>query len=148
MVKQTYVNRVHSAEEKAQRSFCWDGRAEGSGEGTDQSEGWPTTQEQAGVESARGATTGPRAGRPLGPPGFAPEARNAGAAPGDGSQPFLTVQEAAALLRTTVKAIYHRAERGRLPGLVRDGRRLLVRRQELLRSLAEVRVPSPGGHRR
>lgn len=139
---------MHSVEEEAQRSFCWDGRAEGSKEGTDQSEGRPTTQEQPGVESARGATNEPRAGGPSGPPGFAPEARGEGGGPGDGPQPFLTVQEAAALLRTTVKAIYHRAERGRLPGLVRDGRRLLVRRQELLRSLAEVRVPSPGGHRR
>ena len=79
---------------------------------------------------------------------MAPERRGEGSGPGCGPQPFLTVREAAALLRTTPKAIYHRAERGLLPGLVHDGRRLLVRRQELLGSLAEVRVPSPGGHRR
>ena len=50
---------------------------------------------------------------------------------------LLTVDEVAALLRTTRKAIYARAERGLLPGAVRDGRRLLVRRDELLRSLVE-----------
>lgn len=58
---------------------------------------------------------------------------------------FLTPAEAAALLRTTKKAIYARAERGLLPGAVRDGRRLLVRRDELLGSLTERRATSPGG---
>lgn len=61
---------------------------------------------------------------------------------------FLTAEEAATLLRTTRAAIYARAERGLLPGAVRDGRRLLVRRDELLRSLEERRAASPGGTRR
>lgn len=61
---------------------------------------------------------------------------------------FLTADEAAALLRTTRKAIYARAERGLLPGAVHDGRRILVRRDELLRSLSEGRATSPGGRRR
>lgn len=61
---------------------------------------------------------------------------------------FITAEETAALLRTTKKAIYARAERGLLPGVVRDGRRLLVCRDELLRSLAEGRATSPGGRRR
>ncbi len=61
---------------------------------------------------------------------------------------FLTAAEAAALLRTTRAAIYARAERGALPGAVRDGRRLLIRRDELLNSLSEGRAPSPGGSRR
>jgi excisionase family DNA binding protein len=61
---------------------------------------------------------------------------------------LLTAAEAAALLRTTPKAIYARAERGLLPGLVRDGRRILVRRDELLRYLSERRATSPEGHRR
>jgi len=61
---------------------------------------------------------------------------------------LLTAAEAAALLRTTPKAIYARAERGLLPGLVRDGRRVLVRRDELLRYLSEGRATSPEGHRR
>lgn len=56
---------------------------------------------------------------------------------------FLTVDEAAELLRTTPGAIRARATRGQLPGLVRDGRRLLVRRDALLRAL-ERRAPSPG----
>jgi excisionase family DNA binding protein len=61
---------------------------------------------------------------------------------------LLTPKEAAALLRTTVKAIYARAERGLLPGVFRDGRRLLFRRDELLRYVGEKRAPSPGGSRR
>jgi excisionase family DNA binding protein len=63
--------------------------------------------------------------------------------------PFLlTADEAAALLRTTRKAIYARAERGLLPGVLRDGRRLLVRRDDLLSWLNERRAASPGGTRR
>jgi hypothetical protein len=52
------------------------------------------------------------------------------------------------LLRTTRKAIYAMAERGCLPGVVRVGRRLLVRRDLLLESLSERRAASPGGSRR
>jgi excisionase family DNA binding protein len=63
--------------------------------------------------------------------------------------PFLlTADETAVLLRTTRKAIYARAERGLLPGVVRDGRRLLVRRDDLLSWLNERRAASPGGQRR
>jgi excisionase family DNA binding protein len=61
---------------------------------------------------------------------------------------FLTVDETAVLLRTSCKAIYAMAERGRLPGVVRVGRRLLVRREVLLESLSERRAASPGGSRR
>ena len=61
---------------------------------------------------------------------------------------FLTADETAALLRTTRKAVYAMAERGRLPGVVRIGRRLLVRRDVLLQSLCERRAASPGGNRR
>jgi excisionase family DNA binding protein len=49
---------------------------------------------------------------------------------------LLTVDEVAAFLRTTPKAIYHRIERAMLPGVVRDGRRVLVRRDELLRFIS------------
>ena len=62
--------------------------------------------------------------------------------------PLLTVDEVADLLRTTRKAIYARAERGLLAGALRDGRRLLVERDELLRFLSERRAASPGGKRR
>lgn len=57
---------------------------------------------------------------------------------------LLTAAEAASLLRTTRRAIYARAERGLLPGVIRDGRRLLVRRDELFRYLDERRARSPG----
>ena len=57
---------------------------------------------------------------------------------------LLTPDEAADLLRTTRKAIYARAARGRLPGAVRDGRRLLVRLDQLLQSLESVTGSSPG----
>lgn len=56
---------------------------------------------------------------------------------------YLTIPEAADLLRTSAKALYTSAERGLLPGLVRFGRRLLVERDRLLRSLSEGRAPSP-----
>jgi excisionase family DNA binding protein len=59
------------------------------------------------------------------------------------SLPYLiTVDETASLLRTTRKAIYAMAERGLLPGALRLGRRLLVRRDELLRVVHRTR---PGG---
>ena len=61
---------------------------------------------------------------------------------------LLTPDEAAALLRTTRKAIYAMAERAQLPGVTRIGRRLLFRRDDLLSWLEESRAPSPGGSRR
>jgi excisionase family DNA binding protein len=63
-------------------------------------------------------------------------------------QEFLTPEEAAALLRTSRKAIYAMAERHQLPGITRIGRRLLVRRDDLLSWLDERRAASPGGTRR
>ena len=45
---------------------------------------------------------------------------------------LLTPNEVAELLRTSRKAIYSMAERGQLPGIVRIGRRLLVREDALL----------------
>jgi hypothetical protein len=60
---------------------------------------------------------------------------------------FLTADEVASLLRTTRKAVYARAERGLLPGLIHDGRRILVRRDVLMRSLSEDRE-LPGFRRR
>lgn len=45
---------------------------------------------------------------------------------------LLTPEEVGALLRTSRKAVYTMAERGSLPGVVRIGRRLLFRRDELL----------------
>ena len=57
--------------------------------------------------------------------------------------PFLlTTAELASLLRTTKKAIYSMVERGQLPGVTRIGRRLMFRRNDLLRWLDESRAPS------
>ena len=56
---------------------------------------------------------------------------------------FLTADETARLLRTTRKAIYVMLERGLLPGVTRLGRRVLVRRNDLLDWLGQKRAPSP-----
>ncbi len=55
---------------------------------------------------------------------------------------LLTVAETAELLRTSPKAIYAMASRGLLPGVTRLGRRVLIRRDELIRWLDESRAPS------
>jgi len=56
---------------------------------------------------------------------------------------LLTVDEAASLLRTTRKAIYAMVERRQLPGVLRVGRRILIRSEVLLNSLDQSRAPSP-----
>lgn len=48
---------------------------------------------------------------------------------------LLTVKEVAALLRTSASAVYTAAERGKLPGVVKLGRRLLFRRDDVRRHL-------------
>ncbi len=55
--------------------------------------------------------------------------------------------EVAALLRTTRGAVYEQIRLGRLPGVIRLGRRVLVRRDRLLQYLREREssVPSLGG---
>ena len=55
---------------------------------------------------------------------------------------FLTVDEVAALLRTSRKAIYAMVERGQLPGVTRVRRRLLARAEELVDWLNQKRTPS------
>jgi len=62
--------------------------------------------------------------------------------------PFLlTTEEVAALLRTSRKAIYLMVQRAQLPGVTRVGRRVLVRRDELVDFLDHNRTPSLGGRR-
>lgn len=56
---------------------------------------------------------------------------------------LLTPSEVAALLRTSKKAIYAMVERGQLPGILRIGRRLLVREDHLLEWLRQKSTPSP-----
>ena len=58
----------------------------------------------------------------------------------DSETVLLTADEVAALLRTSRKAIYAMAERGLLPGVIRIGRRLLVRRRPVRLAAAQVRA--------
>ncbi len=55
---------------------------------------------------------------------------------------FLTADEAADLLRTTRKGIYAMVERNLLPGVTRLGRRVLIRRDDLLDWLRQKSAPS------
>ena len=50
---------------------------------------------------------------------------------------LVSVEELARLLCTTRKGIYHAAERGQLPGVVRIGKRLLFRREHVRKWLDE-----------
>ena len=59
------------------------------------------------------------------------------------AQALLTVPQVAELLGMTPKAVYHRVERGQLPGALHVGRSLRFRRSDLLRFIGEGRGPSP-----
>jgi len=61
---------------------------------------------------------------------------------------LLNAEEVGALLRTSRKAIYARVERGLLPGVVRDGRRVLFDREVVLSWLRQKYAPSPREVRR
>jgi excisionase family DNA binding protein len=56
---------------------------------------------------------------------------------------LLLVREVADLLRTSTKAVYAMIERRALPGVVRVGRRVLVRQDVLLDWLHQESAPSP-----
>ena len=58
---------------------------------------------------------------------------------------LLTIDEVGTVLRTSRKAIYAMVERGQLPGVVRIGRRLLVREDALLDWLGQKSTPSLEG---
>ena len=58
---------------------------------------------------------------------------------------LLTPDDVAALLRTTRRAVYAMIERAQLPGVTRVGRRILLRRDLLLRWLEEKRALSSKG---
>jgi excisionase family DNA binding protein len=60
-----------------------------------------------------------------------------------GLPPYLTPSDTASLLRTTRKAVYVMVARGQLPGVTRVGRRVLLRRDDLLEWLNQKRAPSP-----
>jgi excisionase family DNA binding protein len=61
---------------------------------------------------------------------------------------LLTVDDAADLLRTTRRAIYAMIERRQLPGIVRIGRRVLLRADDLLDWLNQKSAPSPRSQQR
>ncbi len=56
----------------------------------------------------------------------------------------MNVAEVAEFLRTTPRAIYTRIARNRLPGVIRDGGRVLVKRAVLERSLDATASATPG----
>ena len=56
---------------------------------------------------------------------------------------LLTVDETAALLRTSRRAIYAMVERRQLPGVVKLRRRVLLRADDLLHWLDQKCAPSP-----
>ena len=55
---------------------------------------------------------------------------------------LLLVREVAVFLRTSPKPIYSMIERGLLPGVVRIGRRVLVRQEDLLEWVRKKSAPS------
>lgn len=61
--------------------------------------------------------------------------------------PLLRVRDAAQMLCLTEKALRHRIDRGQIPGVVRIGASVFVRRADLLGLIAEGRGPSPSGSR-
>jgi excisionase family DNA binding protein len=65
--------------------------------------------------------------------------------PSDQLPALLTPYEVATSLRTSRKAVYSMIERGQLPGIVRIGRRVLVREEALLHWLRQKSAPSPEG---
>ena len=56
---------------------------------------------------------------------------------------LLTTADVADFLRTTQNAVYIMVARGQLPGVVRIGRRILVREDELVDWLDRSRTSSP-----
>jgi hypothetical protein len=58
---------------------------------------------------------------------------------------LLTPAEVAAWLKTTISAVYAKAERGTLPGATRLGRPLYFIRAELLAYVEQGRVSQSGG---
>ena len=66
-------------------------------------------------------------------------------APSPSLPALLTPAEVAAWLKTTISAVYAKAERGSLPGATRLGRRLYFIRAELLAYVEQGRVSQSGG---
>lgn len=66
-----------------------------------------------------------------------------------GELPFLlTADDLAEILRTSRKAVYTMIERGLVPGVVRFGRRVLIRRDSLIDLICQESTPSQEGRER
>ena len=63
---------------------------------------------------------------------------------GSGMPALVTAHEVAAWLKTTISAVYAKAERGSLPGAVRLGRLYFIR-AELVDFVEQGRVSQSGG---
>jgi excisionase family DNA binding protein len=57
------------------------------------------------------------------------------------AEALLTPGEVASVLRTSRKSVYSMIERGQIPGIVRLGRKILVRRDRLTRWLSKNERP-------
>jgi excisionase family DNA binding protein len=66
------------------------------------------------------------------------------AEPAKSAPDLMTVKEVAEYLRISPSAAYSRIDRGQVPGVVKDCRKVRVRRRDLLRYVRENSVPSPG----
>jgi excisionase family DNA binding protein len=74
---------------------------------------------------------------------YSPHESRAGGRQATQSVPILmTVDDVAELLRTTKRAVYAMIERRQLPGIVRIGRRVLVRADDLLHWIDQKSAPS------
>jgi excisionase family DNA binding protein len=104
--------------------------------------------QQEGGAAGKPEASRPSARRPEGGSSFGRQDRPRPRVLEDGWPPLLTAGEVAVALRTSRKAVYAMVERAQLPGVTRIGRRLLVRRDDLLAWLDERRAASPGGTRR
>jgi excisionase family DNA binding protein len=60
----------------------------------------------------------------------------------DAPPALLLVPEVAAVLRTSAKSVYSMIERGAIPGVIRIGRRVLIRRDSLVDWLSQKSTPS------
>lgn len=84
----------------------------------------------------------------LAPPLLASPTVAGSGTPATTAEPLLmSVADVAALFGKKPGAIYKMIERGQLAGVTRVAGRIYVRRADLLRSLAEGRVPSPARSR-
>jgi excisionase family DNA binding protein len=63
-----------------------------------------------------------------------------------GISPLMTIDEVADFLRKSTKAVYAMVSRGQLPGVIRLGRQLRFRRDDI-EDLAFGRAPSQRGRR-